>query len=144
MEAPNSDTPSISLLKAIQHFIIEDEPSRGTEEIAKDLRREGVDFEKLLKDVQRQAERAENRMRLKSFLSDVKDTACGPIERAAASIAELRKMVQDQIASLGTGASMTAFYRKLETAEEEDLLSLLDDLEELKRQADEDRSSGDK
>lgn len=144
MDRPKSDMESLNLLKALQEFLSEDETIPTTAEITRNLQRQGVDFSKTLKDITKHAERAENRLRLKICGAAIKNAAHQPLERLVASVQELKELVAAQIASLGNGGAAEAFYRKLETAEEEDLRSLLEDFEELKLQAEDESSSGDK
>lgn len=136
MDTPHSVTPSIDLLKAIQEFISETSATRSAEEVTQLFRKEGVEFDTMVQQIKKQAERAENRQRLKTLIADIKDTTYRPIERVVTSIEELKRLVEERINALGTESSAMAFYRKLETAEEEDLLSLLDDFDQLELKID--------
>jgi len=144
MEVPKSNSESVNLLKALREFLSEDDTIPTTTDITRNLQRQGVDFSKTLKDISKHAERAENRLRLKTCGTAFKKAAFQPLERLAASVQELKELVAAQISSLGNGGAAEAFYRKLETAEEEDLRSLLEDFEELKLHAEDESSSGDK
>jgi len=144
VNAKSHNSGSENLLNALSAFLAEEDSTPSTAEITKNLQRQGVDFSKVLKDISKNVQRAENRLRLRSIATEVKNTSVQSVEMIAGSIQELRERVAAYISSLGGDLAVNAFYRKLESADEEDLRSLLEDFEDLKRQAENDISHFDK
>jgi len=145
MSAPEHTNPATETVKALHLFLLgsEGEGALSDEVIAKELKAAGVDPGKMADAVRKRISQAKNRLRLDELrlARDSFGESVGQnVAAAGAALGQLKDSIAEVLRriSIYQPEAAAVFHRKLEDSTEEDLRSMLDDLNDLERQHQED------